>query len=590
MMIQFEAKSIQEWISSGNKLNDISGGSEILEVLVSSQPHADGEESLLIQCLRQSEVAGNLVVNAASRIQIECEPEDEAKCVAFCRLWVLVLRSIAPDLKYDLDIRTIEFDEYEDEVIKVHHDFSGQGALPMIGPMVQKSPLTGRPAVAVVPVSRGSTDTSKQEVVDQATFARRLYGRRTRKDAKTGNTKANEKNESLLFQKIIPDSGEDTLVLMSDTEELSERAGRRSLAYVHADASGLGAVYGALKVSKAPKSEVKRFSEGLDHLTQQSVRFAVGKCVALFQGASGDNPLPIRPILVGGDDVTVILPATLGYAFAVAFMAQFKGGSRALMAETKQRVCLETLPDSINVGCGIAFVGPHYPARNALELADSLCSFSKVSVGRTTSALAFHRVKGAANASDYKSILKDELTVSEGGVRFSTNGPYLLSAPRTESDLQFGGKGMAAKRSSEALDALKDFMTVDQLSDLVITLAHPEFPNGPMRKILDLVDQLPSDGDARLKRIFEVADGSDAPKMRELAKALKQQLSPSQPNSKWPSIWHERGRISLKQGTYTIGVDTPLSTPLSDANTLISVSHRPGKTAQPMIIKTDEVL
>ncbi|SNR44588.1 Cas10/Cmr2 second palm domain-containing protein [Puniceibacterium sediminis] len=589
MMIQFEAKSIQEWISSGNKLNDISGGSEILEVLVSSQPQAGGDESLLMQCLRQSEVAGNLVVNAASRIQIECEQEEEAKCIAFCRLWVLVLRSIAPDLKYDLDIRTIAFDEHGDEIITVHRDFGGQGALPMIGPMVQRSPLTGRPAVAAVPVSSGRADTSEKEVVDQATFARRLYGRRTRKDAKTGNTKANEKNVTLLLQKIIPDSGEDTLVLMSDTEELSERAGRRSLAYVHADASGLGAVYGALNVSKASKSEVKRFSEGLDHLTQESVRFAVGKCVALFQGSSGEKPLPIRPILVGGDDVTVILPATLGYAFAVAFMSQFKSRSRVLMAETKQRVGLETLPDSINVGCGIAFVGPHYPARNALELADSLCSFSKVSVGRTTSALAFHRVKGAANASDYKSILKDELTVSVGGLRFSTNGPYLLSAPQTESDLQFGGKGMAADRSSETLGMLNGFMTVDQLSDLVITLAHPEFPNGPMRKVLDLVDQLPSDGDARLKRIFEVSDGSDAPKVRDLAKDLKQQLSPSQTNGKGVSIWRPRGRIYSKQGTYKIGADTPLSTPLSDANTLISVSHRPGKTAQPMIIKTDEV-
>jgi hypothetical protein len=198
-------------------------------------------------------------------------------------------------------------------------------------------------------------------------------------------------------------------------------------------------------------------------------------------------------------------------------------------------------------------------------------------------------VKGAANASDYKSILKDELTVSEGGARFSTNGPYLLSKPQTESDLQFGGKGMAADRSSEIFGTLKGFMTVDHLSDLVITLAHPEFPNGPMRKVLDLVDQLPSDGDARLKRIFEVADGSDAPKVRELAKALKQQLSPPQPDGKGLSIWRKRGRISSKQGNYTIAADMPLSTPLSDANTLISVSHRPGKTAQPMIIKTDEV-
>ena len=275
---------------------------------------------------------------------------------------------------------------------------------------------------------------------------------------------------------------------MSDTEELSERTGRVSLAYVHVDASGLGAVYGALRDSKASKSEVKIFSDGLDRLTQESVRFAVGKCVTLFQGSSGEKPLPIRPILVGGDDVTIILPATLGYAFSVAFMSVFKSQSQGLMADTKQRTCIKSLPDCINAGCGIAFAGPHYPARNALELADSLCSFSKISVGRTTSALAFHRIKGAANASDYQSILKDELTVSEGGARFSTNGPYLLSAPETESDLQFGGKGMPADQSSKALGVLRGFMTVDQLSDLVITLSNPEFPNGPMRNVLDLVD------------------------------------------------------------------------------------------------------
>jgi len=89
--------------------------------------------------------------------------------------------------------------------------------------------------------------------------------------------------------------------------------------------------------------------------------------------------------------------------------------------------------------------------------------------------------------------------------------------------------------------------------------------------------------------MFEVADGSDALKVRELANTLKQQISPSQENGEGPSIWHPRGRISATQGKYTIGADLPLSTPLSDANTLISVSHRPGKTAQPMIVKTDEV-
>ncbi len=74
----------------------------------------------------------------------------------------------------------------------------------------------------------------------------------------------------------------------------------------------------------------------------------------------GQERLPFRPIVFGGDDVTFVCEGRLGLPLAAHYLARLAEG---------------ILPDGdpLYARAGIAIVKTHYPFARAYELADELC-------------------------------------------------------------------------------------------------------------------------------------------------------------------------------------------------------------------------
>jgi hypothetical protein len=75
--------------------------------------------------------------------------------------------------------------------------------------------------------------------------------------------------------------------------------------------------------------------------------------------------LPIRPVVVGGDDVTAIIRADLALNFIKYYCLSFEFASKILLGQT------------LTASAGLAFVRTNHPFSNAEELAERLCKKSK---------------------------------------------------------------------------------------------------------------------------------------------------------------------------------------------------------------------
>ena len=101
------------------------------------------------------------------------------------------------------------------------------------------------------------------------------------------------------------------------------------IAIIHADGNGLGKV--VQKVGKK-KDVFKQFSQELDEATQAAAHAAYNKLKAekLFDE---NGVIPIRPVVLSGDDMTVIIRGDLAVKYAKEFIAAFERETRRRLSD-----------------------------------------------------------------------------------------------------------------------------------------------------------------------------------------------------------------------------------------------------------------
>ena len=301
----FEATSIHEYLAAGNKLRQIVGASESIESLcgptldstLSTLPH--GAE------LAFSRRAGGVFVAFCDR---------EAPLEDLARAWSLIVREKLPGLAFKLALghgsTRLEATE------NARHQSEGTRPasarwLPSATPFSARQASTGLPAV----VLKGD------ELLDAAS--------RAKLDAAKTDTNA-------LGSRFLPGSTwrDWPLDLSADSE--SELAfpflhREQSLALLVADGNGLGQRLQHLHRRVAGSSDdaylstLRAFSDQLEGATRAAAQHAVAEVAVPARQAKQPNaPLPLRPVLLGGDDLVVIIRADLALPFARSFMAAFE--------------------------------------------------------------------------------------------------------------------------------------------------------------------------------------------------------------------------------------------------------------------------
>ena len=184
------------------------------------------------------------------------------------------------------------------------------------------------------------------------------------------------------------------------------------IAIIHADGNGLGEI---LAKNGSSKQQLCQFSSKLSEATIAASQKTYNELSR--ETIKNDEIIPIRPVLLGGDDLTVICRADLAIAFTRSFLLHFE-------SETRQR----NIP--LTACAGIAFIKSSYPFHYGCNLAEMLCSRAKKDAKShkvnclAPSCLMFHKVQSSF-VENYDEIARKELTPLPGhSFEF---GPYYLN-------------------------------------------------------------------------------------------------------------------------------------------------------------------
>ena len=193
------------------------------------------------------------------------------------------------------------------------------------------------------------------------------------------------------------------------------------IAIIHADGNGLGQI-----VAKMGGDEegLRDFSQKLNEATQQAANNAFQKVYI----KSEDKPIPFRPVVLGGDDMTMICKASLALDYTQIYLEEFENATKQMLGDD----------NGLTACAGIAFIKSSYPFHYGYDLAEELCSQAK-KISKSDfiqkddkcapSSIMFYKVQGSFIES-YGDMLLKEKTPQEG---HSFNfGPYFIHPTNTD--------------------------------------------------------------------------------------------------------------------------------------------------------------
>lgn len=241
------------------------------------------------------------------------------------------------------------------------------------------------------------------------------------------------------------------------------KGGNSWIAVIHIDGNGLGQI-----VSKIGKdaNEFGKFSIKLDEACVAAAQKAADKVINDFMLEKRDDRLPIRPIVLSGDDHTLICRADLALPYVEAFLRGFE-------SETREKIGPAILGKAglkcLTACAGIAFIKDSYPFYYGYDLAESLCERAKKDAKKedfmnkngnaAPSCLMFHKVQDSFVAS-FSEIVERELSPCpnlsfEAGPYYLdenfANGNGRLSIAQLRADCDWlDGKGDGAPEPKEA--------------------------------------------------------------------------------------------------------------------------------------------
>ncbi len=167
-------------------------------------------------------------------------------------------------------------------------------------------------------------------------------------------------------------------------------------AVIHADGNGLGQIF--LDFQKETDSKTARdyidkyrkLSIELDRCTEKATAFALKNLQTEYKKNNKEKidertfEVPAIPLILGGDDMTIICDGQYAIKFTRDFLTKF-------VEETKKPKIQDVFPKGIDLGicAGIAIIKPHFPFHQAYDLAAELLQSAKKTKQISTSLSAF---------------------------------------------------------------------------------------------------------------------------------------------------------------------------------------------------------
>lgn len=381
----FEARSIQPFLFASGRLADMVAGSDLLDEL---------SRGILDQALRACEVEPESLPaprRAGGALYLVFEDAETAR--RFRALWRTLVAQLLPGIER---VDCICSGESVKGAINTGIDtLAGMrnlrpAALPNPAPVAERNARTGEVAVA--------RDRKRdREPVDAATRVKRQFAR---------------SEHAGLAHKFDPDDRAEWPRNFEQDEPGSRRfpLGEDGMVgLIHADGNGLGQILRVLgdATGHAPEHYVRlyrAFSEGLDAATGDAARSATQD---VLQPQINDGVYPARPLVLGGDDLTLLVRADLALDFTENFIEAFERESERMLQTLRGQLkeagtpddVIERLPERLTACAGITYLKSGQPFARGYQLAESLCDRAKQQSRSATeeatvpSSIAFHRIQ-----------------------------------------------------------------------------------------------------------------------------------------------------------------------------------------------------
>lgn len=182
------------------------------------------------------------------------------------------------------------------------------------------------------------------------------------------------------------------------------------LAVIHADGNGFGNIFRKFQeylpggrseyANSIYTQKLQEFSDGLDKCTLAAFRTALERMAASWSKVNQkrekeEKYLPVVPLILGGDDLTVVCDGRYAVQLARDFLRAFESAAQQLVRDIGLR--MQDIPSPLGACAGIAIVKPHYPFYAAYELAEELLRSAK-KLKAFGSALDFHILYDASGS------------------------------------------------------------------------------------------------------------------------------------------------------------------------------------------------
>jgi len=234
-----------------------------------------------------------------------------------------------------------------------------------------------------------------------------------------------------------------------DFEELvTEAEPHGYMGYIEADGNRFGELLKALKDGVKEKSNKEQlqayqaFSALLKETTQEALIDALMEVLDGQELPQKGNKtiLPFRVLLLGGDDVLLVIQAQYALPFAEAFcrLFQVKAGEKFSQDHSLQGIEFPTFTMSAGVVIAhhnLPFLSLHRMASELLKSAKRR-SWKVNQQGKELGAVDFQVVTGS-NIEDLKTLRREVYTVKDGSQELLMTGrPYLVSPDENENELR----------------------------------------------------------------------------------------------------------------------------------------------------------
>ena len=389
-------QGIQDFIFKTNELKHIVGASELVEQICTS-------------AFDEFAKNGESVVRAAGNIKFIFDNEED--CRRAVREFPKKVMTMAPGVTISQAVISFDNDfgkaiEQIETLLKVQRNRPQRSVTyGLMG--TKRANNTGLPVVKV---------TAKEEYKDEPTIQKEYFV-----------------DTIGLCKKSF---GISAISISAVANNINDITGKNDwIAIIHADGNDLGKV--VQRVEK-DKDVFRRFSQELNVATKEAAQIAYSKIEGLFK----DNKvIPIRPVVLSGDDMTVIIRGDLAIAYANAFIMAFEEKTKEHLGDILRK---NDGNDFLSACAGIAFIKSSYPFYYGYQLAEELCRNAKKDAKAIhdaesnylpPSCLLFHKVQDSFIVC-YEDIIKRELTAGDN-LSFKA-GPYYIfpqKGKKTVNDL-----------------------------------------------------------------------------------------------------------------------------------------------------------